>query len=101
MPCNEPSLKVNQKLCLFLYRKKEIESLSKQINTHVLLSLMMSKVTLIKRHMKIFAWILIIHTLSETFRSILLMVLERKRVSNLITFLVSMINLEKIVQSGI
>ena len=61
----------------------------------------MSKVTLIKRHIKIFAWILIIHTLSETFRSVLLMVLERKRVSNLITFLVSMINLEKIVQSGI
>ena len=101
MQCNETSLKVNQKLCLFLYRKKEIESLSKQINTHVLLSLMMSKVTLIKRHIKIFAWILIIHTLSETFRSILLMVLERKRVSNLITTLVSMINLKKIVQSRI
>ncbi len=61
----------------------------------------MSKVTLIKHHMKICAWILIIHTLLETFRSILLMVLERKQVSNLITFLVSMIDLEEIVQSGI
>ena len=101
MSCNKTSLKVNQKFCLFFYRKKEIESLSKQINTHVLLSLMMSKVTLIKRHMKTFAWILIIQTLLETFRSILLMVLERKQVSNLITFLVSMIDLEEIVQSGI